>query len=466
MSGRGKVKMTWKMGILIVLILVMGCYGVVGGTGHMASVREDALEHMEEYIREDRPELSESEVSEALTGIKAELNVHMKENKNQFFYTMLLFCLFCDIWVIYIAADTLKSVKKSMNYAEKLAEGDFTEKITGSYTRRHDEIGKLIGSLNHIEENMKRLIGTVQREASQLEGVVDCTGKNLDQLTTEITEVSAIAQELAAGNEESAASAQEVNAMSVQIGTVAKDMAEHAQEGAGRVEEIHSRAADTKNKVSESRTNARTVHNDIRESLSKALDNAKVVDQIGVLAEAIMSITSQTNLLALNASIEAARAGEAGKGFAVVADEIRKLAEQSSKTVGHIQEVTERVQKAVTDLTKDSERLLNFVGEDVSLSFDIFEEMADSYNQDANYVEELVTDFSATAEELLASVEGVAGAISEVSRASIEGSANTNDIAKRVELVSDQSAELEKTMKEVGEAAKKLEEDTRLFKVA
>ncbi len=64
---------------------------------------------------------------------------------------------------------------------------------------------------------------------------------------------------------------------------------------------------------------------------------------------------------------------EAGKGFAVVADEIRNLAEQSASTVGNIQEVTERVQTAVARLTTDAKRLLEFVGGDVTESFDDFE---------------------------------------------------------------------------------------------
>jgi methyl-accepting chemotaxis protein len=49
--------------------------------------------------------------------------------------------------------------------------------------------------------------------------------------------------------------------------------------------------------------------------LEQALEDAKVVENIGVLSDSIMNITSQTNLLALNAAIEAARAGEAGRGF-------------------------------------------------------------------------------------------------------------------------------------------------------
>ena len=175
--------------------------------------------------------------------------------------------------------------------------------------------------------------------------------------------------------------------------------------------------AATKNTTVENRQKIQTMLTEIRESLEKALDDAKVVEQIGVLADSILTITAQTNLLALNASIEAARAGEAGKGFAVVAEEIRMLAEQSKDAVANIQSVTENVNVAVGNLTGDSNKLLDFVDTDIVQSFDEFEKMADDYNLDATKVNDLVSDFSATSEELVASITNITEAINGISNA-------------------------------------------------
>ncbi len=193
------------------------------------------------------------------------------------------------------------------------------------------------------------------------------------------------------------------------------------------------------------------------------MEDAKVVEQIEVLAESIMAITAQTNLLSLNASIEAARAGEAGKGFAVVADEIRQLAEQSKEAVTHIKQVTESVTLAVGNLTTDSNRLLQFVEKDVSESFESFGKLADAYSQDASYMDNLVTDFSATSEQLLASIESVVNTISGVSTATQEGAIGTTNIAQKTATVSEKAVEVKHSMASAEELASDLVKEVEKF---
>ncbi len=81
----------------------------------------------------------------------------------------------------------------------------------------------------------------------------------------------------------------------------------------------------------------------IKESAIKTYDSAKEMDErtkkIQAIVGDIQNIVEETSLLSLNASIEAARAGEYGKGFSVVADAIRRLSEQSKKSLENIDTV-------------------------------------------------------------------------------------------------------------------------------
>ena len=88
---------------------------------------------------------------------------------------------------------------------------------------------------------------------------------------------------------------------------------------------------------------------DIAQKLSDA------VQEIGATLNLISDISSSTNLLALNASIEAARAGEAGRGFSVVASEVGNLANSTQESLKVVEEVIERVQNNVREITAQVE---------------------------------------------------------------------------------------------------------------
>lgn len=362
-----------------------------------------------------------------------------------------------------ITVSIVKPLKKSLAHIEEIAQGDFSKEFEQDLLKRKDDFGQLADSLEKMRSEMNELIGEVKSEALEITGMVQEIDTSLQALDDQIENVSATTEELAAGMEETAASSEEINAMSHEIESAAKSIAERSQDGANEADEIRERAVKIKKDTDENDRRTRSIHEEINESLIKALDDIKVVDQINVLAKSIMDITGQTNLLALNASIEAARAGEAGKGFAVVADEIRVLAEQSKAAVAHIQEVTVNVTAAVENLANDAERLLEFVGNDVVESLGGFAEMANSYNSDAANVDSLVTDFSASSEQLLASINGVMDAISDVSKTATEGATGTTDIAEKVGNVVQEAEAIKQKAETTYHSAEKLQKNVERF---
>ena len=348
----------------------------------------------------------------------------------------LILCSVCMLIVVailvaLIAIDITKSLRKIKEQFEVIAGGNFATKMQQPMLKRKDDFGQLANALETMRESVRSLLAQVKNEAANIDKVVETIDTNVYNLNAEIEDVSATTEELAASSEETAASAEQINGMTQQIEEAAREIAIRAQDGATESQDIHKRAVKTKDDTVENRQKVKQMMADIRVNLEQALEDAKVVDQIGVLADSILNITAQTNLLALNASIEAARAGEAGKGFAVVAEEIRVLAEQSKDAVANIQAVTENVNKAVGNLTNDSNRLLDFVDTDIVECLNGFEKMADDYNMDASNINDLVSDFSATSEELVASISNITQAIDGITSASNDSATGTTNIAQK-----------------------------------
>ena len=366
---------------------------------------------------------------------------------------------------VYMAVELSRSFRYSLDYIGHITKGDFTHELPKKLQHRRDDFGILAQNLENMKQQVSGLIKEVKVQSNIIGEVVDTVKTNVVSLTGNIEDVSATTQELAASMEETAASSDTVKSMANEIEEAAKNIATRSQDGAQQAANIHERATKAQSDTRQQREHASKVHNDIRESLTKALEDAKVVKQIEVLSSSIMEITSQTNLLALNASIEAARAGDAGRGFAVVASEIGGLAEQSKEAVVKIQKVTEAVTSSVERLSQDAEQLLEFVGGDVVASYDMFDKVADAYNQDAKYIDMLIGDFSATSEELLASIDGVLSSMDGIATATNEGAKGTTDIAQKTVDVKAEADQVTGEVARCDETARKLSEEIAVFKV-
>lgn len=402
-------------------------------------------------------------IDDQVASIEKDFSSYVTGRMTLFIISTLIEGIIVVLLLIMIIISIIRPLKKCISSIGVMEQGDFSQAMGTALLKRRDDFGKLAASLESMRNEMSGLIGEVKSQATEITRMVQEIDDNIQALDEEIENVSATTEELAAGMEETAASSEEINAMSHEIESAAKSIATRSQDGATEADDIRDRAVGIKKTTTENDERTKAIHAEINEGLTKALEDIKVVDQIGVLAESIMEITGQTNLLALNASIEAARAGEAGKGFAVVADEIRVLAEQSKAAVVHIQDVTKNVVESVTNLADGAKKLLEFVGTDVVDSFAGFSDMADSYSNDAGSIDALVTDFSASSEQLLASINGVMDAIGEVSKAATEGATGTNDIAEKTGVVVEKAAEIKEKAEAAHAAADKLQQNVEHF---
>lgn len=402
-------------------------------------------------------------IDDQVASIEKDFSSYVTGRMTLFIISTLIEGIIVVLLLIMIIISIIRPLKKCISSIGVMEQGDFSQAMGTALLKRRDDFGKLAASLESMRNEMSGLIGEVKSQATEITRMVQEIDDNIQALDEEIENVSATTEELAAGMEETAASSEEINAMSHEIESAAKSIATRSQDGATEADDIRDRAVGIKKTTTENDERTKAIHAEINEGLTKALEDIKVVDQIGVLAESIMEITGQTNLLALNASIEAAHAGEAGKGFAVVADEIRVLAEQSKAAVVHIQDVTKNVVESVTNLADGAKKLLEFVGTDVVDSFAGFSDMADSYSNDAGSIDALVTDFSASSEQLLASINGVMDAIGEVSKAATEGATGTNDIAEKTGVVVEKAAEIKEKAEAAHHAADKLQQNVEHF---
>ncbi len=402
-------------------------------------------------------------LDEQVKAESAEVNKIVRKWISAMCAVVVIFFALTVVLTICVIKDITSSLKRVVAFVEKLETGDMTGRASKQQLARKDEFGTLARAMNNLSSTFDRVISDVKNSSFTLTNGVGDSVENIDLLNGEIEGVSATTEELSASMQETAAAAQQIATMSHEIETVSRSIAVRSQEGAEKAVSIHERAAKAKDETEQNQQKAKTIQSEISVRLKQALEDAKVVDQIELLAESIMEITAQTNLLALNASIEAARAGEAGKGFAVVADEIRNLAEQSKTTVENIQQVTQEVTGAVSHLSEDSGKLLEYVSKDVTQNFDSFLTVANAYNEDAAYVDELVTDFSAISEELLASIDGVLESIESVSRSANEGATGTSDIAVKGANVAEKSSQVLEVIKNAGSTAEVLKEKVSKF---
>jgi len=392
----------------------------------------------------------------AITAPKSEVMSEVNGLAVSMLIISIIYILIGLVITFFIAGSISNPIKEASDYLNVVATGNFTGAVPIKLMEMKDETGILANAIDTMQQSVKDIIKEVAEESFNVSQMLISIDENMGQLNKSIEEISATTEELSAGTEENAASTEEMSATSTEIERAIESTASKAQEGAIMVNEINNMSQEMKKKAISSREAAIEIYRNTKIDLEIAIKQSEAVNQINELSEAILEITSQTNLLALNAAIEAARAGEAGKGFAVVADEIRKLAEGSKNTVSRIQEVTKVIFEAVNNLSSNSSEIMDFIDKKVLNDYEDLVNASEQYGQNSIGINDVVNEFSATSEEVLASMQNMVRAIDEIAIAANEEAQGATSIAQETSVITEMSDDVIKLAKLAKEKSESL----------
>lgn len=312
--------------------------------------------------------------------------------------SIICFLIVCIVLFIIING-IMKSLYKVDDKIYELVnnEGDLTQKL---HVMSGDEMELIAENVNKLLEYIRGVMLNISKNSQKLNISSISIAEELSQAELNITDVSAVMEQMSAAMQETSSSLGQINYSIQEISDAIEAIAQRADEGKGSSEKIKKKASDIyKNAVVE-QEKARNQARDMALAVNDKIEKSKAVEEISELTTNILNISEETNLLALNASIEAARAGETGKGFAVVATEIGHLAANSADMATQIQEVSKQVIGAVNGLAKEAENMLTFMEETAIQGYAKLLDTSEHYQSDVGDTNRMMQDFADASNKL------------------------------------------------------------------
>jgi methyl-accepting chemotaxis protein len=323
------------------------------------------------------------------------------------------------VFSLWMGRKSFAIIEEAEQFANIMADGDFSAVVPDHALNRKDEIGSMAKSFDRMQKSLKEMFFTVKQGADKVHASSEALASSSEEMNAGLEEVSASANEFAGTAQNLSESSDEMYKLGTQVSKKAQGGYEAVEKAVSQMEEISKSVAELQENVT---------------SL-----NSKV-DRVGNIVDTIKGIAGQTNLLALNAAIEAARAGEQGRGFAVVAEEVRKLAEQSASSAEEITTIIESIQAGAFNVAQQMAESIKDVGNGT-----------EAVNSAGSVLKSIIEEIQAIVErieQVAAATQEISSGSEEVSAAVEEQTATMNEIANAANdlqgLVEDLNAAVEK----------------------
>ncbi|MFT2112137.1 methyl-accepting chemotaxis protein [Marinomonas sp. 2405UD68-3] len=336
-------------------------------------------------------------------------------------FLSLVIVLVSIVMAILVALWVSRSIKRPlgevMTILGKIAQGDFTKRVTIS---SQDELGELSRWVNDLVDKLESVMRDIRTASTE----VSESAKHSSLLANESKALM---------NSQNEQTTNVASAMT-EMATTVQEVAKSSETTLNQVQLVDQKALDNLHQMDINVKAIETLVKEI-ESASKAVN---VLDEhsqnIGKILEVIQSIAEQTNLLALNAAIEAARAGEQGRGFAVVADEVRTLATRTHSSTEEIQRVIIELQNGVKETVASMSKSCSSAYDSVSKSQKVGVSLQEMQTFVAD-IRDLTTQISTAAEqqssvatEISKSVHHIAGMSEQASLAAVKTAQDSDSL--------------------------------------
>ena len=357
---------------------------------------------------------------------------------------IIAFIAFTTIVITLILLSVVRNVKIVDDKLGEIAgsDGDLTQAVT---VVANDEVGSiakhlntLLMKLNDMMFSISNIVNTIQESTADINTSCESTIDEVSMTSAAMEEISATMEVVEDTIKGIGSSFNIVVNKSALITDSSISRAEH-------VESLLEGVENTFNLSVTSKTEALAYAEDIAAKVTQRIKDSEAIREIDELTKKVLDIASQTRLLALNAQIEAAHAGEAGRGFAVVATEMSRLAEQSADAASEIQDINKNVTTAVSGLTHESERLIEFSKEVTDTGYSKLMDLAAEYKETISEISKDLRTFADTSSDLntevgtvhesidivVMSVDECNSAITDVNNAITSIMESTNSIVDR-----------------------------------
>lgn len=344
---------------------------------------------------------------------------------------VILAVILASLIGIWITVGIQGNMKRISGRFGEVAKGDLTVQVTA---RGRDEFNGLAASATNMIYNTKKLVRKVNNSTGELEHSakeVKSASEIISGYSEDITRaIDGINQGMERQFTHAQACVEKTDALSNDMKEVSSTV-EKVEGLVTNTEKMIESAMSMVQVLGQRAEETTTITSKVGTSIAALKQETDIINQF---VEMITEISEQTNLLSLNASIEAARAGEAGRGFAVVAEEIRKLADDSAKAAGKIQDNVANISRQTKSTVEDAGQAQEMVAlqtEVVEKVVVIFRDMSQQMAELVSGLKDIVTSTEKADGEREDALESVRN-ISEIIEESAENVRDVNKVAEKL----------------------------------